>query len=149
MGAPEPERRPAGRVVPQPSPLTAGYWEAAQRRELALLRCGSCRRFVHFPEPWCPWCGSETLHYEPVSGRGAVHTFTVVHRTFAPGFSERVPYVVAWIDLVEQDGLRAFGNVLGSAPDDVRIGMPVAVCFEELPGFGLVPNFESVAVSSS
>jgi uncharacterized OB-fold protein len=64
-----------------------------------------------------------------------------VHRTFAPGFADLVPYVVAWIDLPEQDDLRAFGNVGGCPVGEVAIGMDVTVCFEELPGFGLIPNW--------
>jgi uncharacterized OB-fold protein len=78
-----------------------------------------------------------------VSGLGTVHTFSVVHRSFAPGFADRTPYVIAWIELAEQAGLRAFGNVLDCAPADVRIGLPVRVRFEELPGFGPVPNFSA------
>jgi len=131
------------RVAPAPTPLTAPYWAACQRRELALQRCRGCGTFVHFPEPTCPSCHRDELAFEPVSGRGTVHTFTVVHRSFAPGYGDRTPYVLAWIDLAEQPGLRAFGNVLGCPPDEVRIGLPVEVCFEELPGFGLVPNFRA------
>ncbi|HEY3003424.1 MAG TPA: OB-fold domain-containing protein, partial [Kribbellaceae bacterium] len=51
---------------------------------------------------------------------------------------------IAWVELVEQPGLRAFGNVLGCAADEVRIGLPVEVCFEERAGFGQVPNFRAV-----
>lgn len=130
------------RPLPSPTPLTAPYWAACQRGELALQRCRACRSFVHFPEPYCPYCHGADLAFEPVSGRGSVHTFSVVHRSFAPGYAERTPYVIAWIELVEQVGLRAFGNVLGSA--EVQIGLPVEVCFEELPGFGRVPNFRAV-----
>lgn len=118
-----PDRRP----IPAPSPLTAPYWEACRRGELAIQRCAGCRRFVHFPEAACPFCGGADLPYETVSGRGTVHTFTVVHRTFLPGFTP--PYVVAWIDLDE--GARAFGDVVHCAPEDVRIGLPVRVCFDD------------------
>ena len=121
--------------VPDPSPLTAGYWEAAARGQLAIQRCEACRQWIHLPQPWCPSCGGRSLAYEPVSGRGVVHTFTVVHRTFVPGFE--TPYAVGWIDLPEQEGLRAFGNVVG----DVEIGAPVEVWFDELPGFGPIPQW--------
>jgi len=132
------------RVAPQPTPLTEGYWSAAQRGQLHLQRCGGdCRRFIHLPEPACPTCGSTRLAHEPVSGHGTVHTFSIVHRTFAPGFAGRTPYPIAWIDLPEQDGLRVFANVLGCEPEEVHIGQAVEVCFEELPGFGLVPNFRA------
>jgi uncharacterized OB-fold protein len=60
-----------------------------------------------------------------------------VHRTFLSGFT--APYVLAWIDLDE--GARAFGDVIDCLSADVRIGRPVRVCFEELPGFGPIPHW--------
>ncbi len=133
----------SARAVPSPTPLTVPYWEACQRGELAIQRCRACSLFVHFPEPFCPGCGATDLRFERVSGRGTVHTFSVVHRSFAPGFADATPYVIAWVDLVEQPGLRTFGNVLGDV--EVQIGLPVEVCFEELPGFGPVPQFRAAA----
>jgi hypothetical protein len=131
------------RVLPRRTSLTGPYWDACQRGELAIQRCTACRLYIHLPEPSCPGCSAAELTFEPVSGRGAVHTFTVVHRTFAPGFEDRIPYVLAWIELIEQPGLRAFGNVLDAPPDSVHIGQPVELCFEELPGFGQIPNFRA------
>jgi uncharacterized OB-fold protein len=130
MDATKGDQRQSAIPVPTPSPLTAPYWESCRQGELALQRCADCRRFVHFPEPACPFCGGTDLPYETVSGRGVVHTFTVVHRTFLPGFHP--PYVLAWIDLDE--GARVFGDVVGCPPEDVRIGRRVRVFFDELPG---------------
>jgi uncharacterized OB-fold protein len=131
------------RVLPVPTPLTERYWQAAQNRQLALQRCRDCRAFTHLPAEQCRFCGSEHAAFEPVSGRGAVDTFSVVHRTFAPGFAGRVPYVIAWIALDEQPGLRVFGNVLGIPAERVRIGLRVELMFEEVDGFGLMPNFRA------
>ncbi|WP_432168557.1 Zn-ribbon domain-containing OB-fold protein [Streptomyces sp. bgisy031] len=131
------------RVLPEPTELTRPYWEFFQLGELRLQRCTQCRRFVHLPEHECPYCGSGALAWEPVSGRGVVHTFSVVHRTFAPGFADRTPYVIAWVELEDQPGVRVFGNVLDSAPEDVRIGLPVEVVADRLEGFGPVPNFRA------
>jgi hypothetical protein len=125
--------------VPHPTALTAPYWAAAARRELVIQRCGRCARWVHFPRATCPACGSGDLAFRPVSGDGTVYTFSVVHRAFVPGLP--VPYAIAWIDLPEQPGLRAFGGLVGCPPEAARIGMPVRVCFTELPGFGAVPDF--------
>jgi uncharacterized OB-fold protein len=111
---------------------TSAYWAACGRGELVVQRCTSCGRRVHLPEAACPWCGGDGLVFEPVSGEGVVHTFTVVHRSFAPGYRGREPYVMAWVDLPE--GVRAFGHVVECAPEDVRVGMPVRVTFaEDLP----------------
>ncbi|MFI0450648.1 Zn-ribbon domain-containing OB-fold protein [Actinomadura sp. 6N118] len=125
------------RPVPVPAPLTEPYWTACRRGELVLQRCSGCARFVHFPEATCPFCGGDRLSYETVGGRGTVHTFSVVHRSFLPGFEP--PYVVAWVDLPE--GVRVFGDVTGCVPEDVRIGMPVGVHFTELDGFGPIPTW--------
>ena len=131
-----------------PSALTAPYWEACRRGELAIQRCASCRRFVHFPEPRCPYCAGTRLGYATVSGNAVVHTFSVIHRAFTAWFAARTPYVIAWVELAEQRGLRAFGNVVGCPPEDVSIGMAVRTCFTELPGFGAVPQFRPVPVSA-
>ncbi|MEU8103385.1 Zn-ribbon domain-containing OB-fold protein [Nonomuraea muscovyensis] len=111
---------------------TSAYWAACRRGELVVQLCTACARRVHLPETDCPWCAGGPLVFEPVSGEGVVHTFTVVHRSFAPGYQGREPYVLAWVDLPE--GARAFGQVVGCAPDEVRIGMPVRVTFvDDLP----------------
>jgi hypothetical protein len=62
-----------------------------------------------------------------VSGRGTVHTYTVVHRAFHPWFVERVPYVVALVDLDE--GPRLMTNIVAE-PETVAIGTRVDVTFE-------------------
>ncbi|MFD2469066.1 Zn-ribbon domain-containing OB-fold protein [Amycolatopsis silviterrae] len=132
------------RLAPSPTPVAALYWDAARRGALVLQQCVACRRLTHPPAEWCAECGSSERVFVPVEGDGAVETFSVVHRTFAPGFAERVPYVIAWISLDVQAGLRMFGNVLGTAPDDMHIGLRVEVLFEDIEGYGTVPNFRPV-----
>jgi uncharacterized protein len=122
------------------SELGQAYWDGAARGALVIQRCGDCGRWIHFPEPACPSCGSDTLGFEPVSGAGTVETFSVIHRSFVAEFVDRVPYVIAWIALPEQPGLRVFANVTGCAPEEIAIGMPVEVFFEQRDGRA-VPNF--------
>jgi uncharacterized OB-fold protein len=120
--------------------LNQPYWDGAARGELVIQRCTVCAHFIHFPEPICPACGAADFTYEPVSGQGRVETFSVIHRSFVAAFADRTPYVIAWIALPEQEGLRAFGNVTGCAPDEVAIGMAVEVFFEDRDGRP-TPNF--------
>lgn len=129
------------RGLPEPTELTLPYWEAARAGSLHLQRCESCRRFVHFPEVSCPFCGGVDLAWTAAPYRGTVHTFSVIHRTFAPGFADLVPYVIAWVELDGHPEARLFGNVSGCAPDQVSIGMAVDVIFEDLKEFGPIPNF--------
>ena len=122
------------------SDLTKPYWDGAALGELVIQRCATCARFIHFPEALCPSCGGTDFTYEPVSGQGIVETFSVIHRSFVAAFADRTPYVIAWIALPEQEGLRAFGNVTGCAPGEVAIGMAVEVFFEDQDGRP-TPNF--------
>lgn len=132
-----------GKPLPSPTPLTEPYWRAAAEGRLALQHCRGCGRWIHFPERRCAACGSRDLGWDTVSGRGRVATFSIVHRSFVPGF-EGAPYVIAWIDLPEQSGLRVFGNVVGCPVDEVRIGMPVELWFEQR-GDVAMPNFKAMA----
>jgi uncharacterized OB-fold protein len=123
------------------TPLTEPYWRAAAEGRLAIQYCEWCGRYIHLPVPACPRCHRGGLEFRPVSGRGRVYTYAVVHRAFVPGFAADVPYVIAWIELEEQAGLRVFGNVTGGDPARVRIGTEVEAYFPERPGFGAMPNF--------
>jgi hypothetical protein len=74
------------------------------------------------------------------SGRGVVHTFTIVRHTLEPFFKARVPYVVAMIEVDE--GPRIMSNVIGCPVNAVCIGMAVRVTFTDA-GDGLsLPMFE-------
>ena len=63
-----------------------------------------------------------------MSGRGRVESFTVNHQQWIPGSD---PYIIAWVSVEEQPELRLTTNLVGVEPEDVKIGMPVRVVFEE------------------
>jgi uncharacterized OB-fold protein len=77
-----------------------------------------------------------------VSGRGRVLTYTINHQVWTPDLAE--PYVVAIIELEEQEGLRFLSNVVNCPPEDVEFGMPVTVVFEQLEDVW-IPMFERAA----
>ncbi len=112
----------AGRPLPGPDMLSAGYWEAARRGELRIQECPACGHRQFYPRLLCTECGG-TPEWMAASGRGTVHTFTVVRKNLAPPFDRLTPYVVAVVELDE--GPRMMGNVTHCDPDRVRIGMAV------------------------
>jgi uncharacterized OB-fold protein len=109
--------------IPIPDPDTAGFWEATSHGQLALCRCQTCRTWMHPSLERCRRCGAPTA-FEPVSGRGRVFSFIVVHHPAVPGHA--VPYVVALVELEEQAGLRVSG-LLQAEPDAVTVDAPVQV----------------------
>ncbi|MEZ0367420.1 Zn-ribbon domain-containing OB-fold protein [Mycobacterium sp. pUA109] len=89
--------------------------------------CVQCARWVRPATDTCPDCRT-ALVARPVSGRGTVFTYTVNHHRFDPSLT--VPYVIAIIELVEQEGLRVAANVVDCEPDSVACGMPVQARFD-------------------
>lgn len=125
--------------LPRVDEESKGYWEACEREELVVQRCGDCGLLRHYPRALCPECLSAEIRWERCSGRGSVYTFTVVRQNQAPGFRERVPYVLAYVEL--EEGPRLLTNVTGCNVEDVHIGMQVRAVFDEVaPGVRL-PRF--------
>lgn len=96
-----------------------------------------CSSFIYYPRPFCPRCPGDELEWREASGRGRVYTYTVVRRAATPAFADRVPHVLALVEL--EEGPRVVTNIVGCRPEEVRIGMPVRAAFERHSGeVGLV-----------
>jgi uncharacterized OB-fold protein len=131
------------RILPRLDDRNRGFWTSGADGVLRFLRCEDCGYWNHPPTPLCPRCHSKRQAYTPVSGRATLHTFTVNHQAWMPG--PELPYVIAIVELPEQEGLRLTTNLVNCAVDDVRIGMPVRVTFEHHPdpdGDVYLPMFE-------
>jgi len=114
--------------LPQPDLETQPYWDAAREGKLLIKHCNACEEDFFYPRTYCPKCWSSDTAWKEASGRGRVYTFTVVHQNDLPPFNERVPYVVAIVELDE--GVRMTSNIEDVA-DKVRCDMPVQVKFRE------------------
>lgn len=121
---------------------TRPYWEACADGRLLVQWCGACGRPHHYPRPFCPHCWSDDLEWRPSSGRGRLHTWSVVFRNDAFPFSTRVPYVPALVDLDE--GVRMMTAIVDASPDDLMVDMPVEVVFEPLTDGIAAPMFRPV-----
>ena len=128
------------RLLPQLTPENEHFWTGGAENELRLLRCTACGTWIHPAQPLCPACLSRDLEVAVASGLGRVATFTINHHPWIPGFDP--PYVIAIVELEEQRGLRLMTNLVGVAPDDVRIDLPVRVVFEPCEDGIHLPLFE-------
>jgi uncharacterized OB-fold protein len=126
--------------LPVPDAATGPYWEAAREQRLVIPRCDDCGRYHFYPRTLCPHCSSPRLKWTQVNGAGAIYSFTIIHRAPSPAFAAAVPYVVAAVKLAE--GPHLMTNIVGIAPDAVRIGMPVKVVFQKFSEEITLPVFE-------
>jgi len=125
---------PRAEIPPQPLPDvdSRGFWEATSRGELAICRCQRCRTWMHPPQERCRACAAPTA-FEPISGRGRIHSFIVAHRASVPGLGAG-PHVIVLVEFDETPGIRLTGMLVGIAPSDVRIGEAVAARIVDVPG---------------
>lgn len=125
--------------LPTPSIETEPFWAAVQERRLVMPKCNACGKVTFPPTVACPQCGGTAFTWSPMSGRGKVFSFVVYHRVYHPAFKDKVPYVVAVIEL--EEGPRIISNVVGIPNDEVQCEMPVTVVYEEVRDGYLIPKF--------
>jgi uncharacterized OB-fold protein len=112
--------------LPAVDEVNAAYWSAAAEGRLLIQECAACGHRQFYPRALCTHCGGEPAWLE-CSGRGTVHTFTVVRQMAMRPFRDELPYVVAMVEL--EEGPMMMGNVTGCDPYSVRIGLPVEAYF--------------------
>ena len=129
------------RPTPVPDERSAPYWKAMGEHVLSVAKCSVCGALTHPPDVVCPHCGSTNPEFvfTPVSGRAVVRSWTVVRRSFLPGFE--VPFLLVDVELVEQDELRLIGRLLDGPDVPLQIGNAVRVTFEDIAPGVAVPAF--------
>ena len=127
-------------VVPGMTELTAPYWDAARDGRLVVQECRACGQAWHPPLPRCPHCHSADLGWRPVSGNGTVYTYTVVRHPTHFAFADKIPYVLALVELAE--GPRLVTALTGIEPGEVQVGQPVHAVFREVADGVTLPYFE-------
>ncbi len=117
------------RILPKVTPQNEHFWKGGAEGELRFLRCQDCKYYIHPPSPLCPECLGKNLTVEAVSGRAHVLTYTINHQPWVSGVP--LPYAIAIVEIVEQQGLRLMTNIVDCPLDEIEIGMPVRVRFEQ------------------
>ncbi len=125
------------RLAPSMTADTQFFWDGVKEHKLLVQRCTECGRLRHPPRPMCPHCRALEWDTVEASGRGTVYSFVMPHHPPMPGFDG--PYVVALVDL--EEGTRLVTNLVDLAPEQVSVGMPVRVRYEEFDGGVVLPLF--------
>jgi uncharacterized protein len=126
------------RMMPTVSDLNRPFWTGGATGALLIQHCDTCERWIHPQVASCPTCGGEPVA-RPTSGLGSTFTFTVNRHPYNPAVP--LPYVIAIVELDEQTDLRLMTNIVNCDPEDVLIGMPVRVVFEQHDDL-FIPLFE-------
>lgn len=124
-----------GRPLPQPTSTTQPFFDAARRHEFRLQRCPR-DGFFYYPRSHCPHCLGDDWSWETPSGRGEIYSFTIDRVPHDPAFRDFVPFAVAIVEL--EEGPRMTARIAECAFEDLRVGLPVEVDFEDVDDVTLV-----------
>lgn len=130
-------RRPAPVITDD----NAFYWEAAAAGQLVAQRCGNCGVLRHPPRPMCGHCQSLDIEVVPLSGRGTLYSYAVLHHPQHPAFD--YPVLAALVDLDE--GIRLLSELADVDPSDIVIGMALTAGFAPTAAGMAVPVFRAAS----
>jgi uncharacterized OB-fold protein len=85
------------------------------------------------------------MQWVKVSGKGYVYTFIVYHQVYHPGWKNDIPYNVTWVKLDE--GALFTTNLVECKNEDICIGMPVEVVFDDVTEEITLPKFRPVGTA--
>jgi len=127
------------KLTPQPTPDTQPYWDGLNEGRLRLQRCADCCKVRHYPRPVCDACWSMRCEWFDATGRGRVHSWTVTHHPFHPGYKTDLPYTLVTVDLDE--GVRMQAQLRRLDPSELRVGLPVRMDVEHVTEGLTLPVF--------
>jgi uncharacterized OB-fold protein len=116
--------------LPSMQGLTKQFYDFCKQHELRFQRCKPCGAWRHVPREMCPECGSMEWEWAKSSGKGTVYTWTVAVRAMHPAFMTEVPYAPVVIEMDE--GVRLLSTVLDCGPEELEVGMPVEVVYQDV-----------------
>ena len=112
----------------------------ARQRELRFQRCATCRAWRHVPREMCAECGSPEWRWERVERpRARLHLDRRRRARCTPRSRRTPPYAPVVVEMDE--GVRLVSEVVDCPPDELAIGMPVEVVFDDVTDEVTLPKF--------
>ena len=125
--------------------FTKPYYDACNEGRLVIHNCKSCNTLQHPPAPACKECGSADMEWKPVSGRGKIYEYGVVHDCPIKELQPDQPFNVAVIMLEEDPRIQFYSHLPGVPVDDVPVGATVQVDMETTPNGQKIPEWRVVS----
>jgi len=111
-----------------PSFCVESFYKFINEGKVMAAKCNKCGTLQLPPKPICTNCYSTDLKWIPMSGKGTLLTYTVIH--VAPKqFEKLTPYPVGIVKLTE--GPQLLGMLRNIEQGQLKIGMPLTIEFEK------------------
>jgi uncharacterized OB-fold protein len=135
------DREKYDKPLPISQPESDYYWEKAREHELWLKNCDDCNKTIFYPRDICPYCFSRNTIWIKSKGQGILFSYAIVFKSPVVSFQRNAPFIIAIVEL--EEGVKIPTNLIGINPIDqnIRIGMPVEVTFDDVTNNYTLPKF--------
>ena len=117
--------------LPEPTPVSAPYWRALREHRIEIQYSPSTGRYVFYPRTLAPGTLATTSNGARSTVRERCSPTPSPHGPTGPPWAGALPQLLA---VVEWDvGPKVSTELVGVAPEDIRIGMRVAPVFYDVP----------------
>ncbi len=134
--------------IPIPDELSKPFWDAADRKQLVAQRCRNCGRYQHPPQKTCASCASRRMEWAPLSGRGVIYSYSVMHDSRVRLLQAQQPFTILTVQAEESPDLWFLSTLPGVQLGKIDVGDPVAVDFEEVAPGRYIPQFKPIGHKS-
>lgn len=106
------------------------FWASTHDHAMKMQKCSRCGMFRFYPGLACHSCASLDFTWEPISGNGTIHSWTVLERARGNPFENQVPITIALVELAE--GPIITTNLTGFDAREPEIDEPVTLEYEDV-----------------
>jgi uncharacterized OB-fold protein len=130
------------RRLPNVTPETERFWQAAVDGEFLLRECEECGLTYYYPRNHCPDCLSPNVRWREADGTGEVYSYTITEQV--PNCpDDELPLVIGYVELDE--GPRVLTNIVNCDPDSIGVGARVSARYRPTEEDNIaIPVFELV-----
>jgi uncharacterized OB-fold protein len=132
---------PAEVPLPEPARWERPFWDFCRQRSLRFQVCAACGRARHPPMPCCPACNSFADTWIEAPDDAELFTYTIIHHASHPALRDSLPYNVAVVMFPALQSVRLVTNIVACRNEDLRIGMPLSLVWEEPRSGHVLPRF--------
>jgi uncharacterized OB-fold protein len=118
------------RPLPQITKDSEAFWASTHEHAMRMQKCSRCHKFRFYPSEACHFCASLDYTWELISGKGRIHSWTVLERARGNPFENEVPITIVLVEL--EEGPIVTSNLIGHDEHDLEIGAPVELEYEDV-----------------
>lgn len=118
--------------LPVATETTTPYWDGLKAHKVKMQQCNACQAWVFYPRPNCSHCLSDDLSWHEISGHGTIYSYTIARVPTLPEFGDETPQKMAVVQF--EQGPRINTTLYGMDEEEIKVGLPVKPCFDDVPG---------------